>query len=713
MKGKTRRLVSILLTIMMLCSCFMLPTGGTAYADPAAGSQKYTLTIYLYESDVEDDYGLSSDTTLPTPEDGTHNKYQLPADEALKMKFDVFKVADNADIDDAYTDYSSLAAGDTGVDGFVETITAKSNGLGDVIAAFETTTAGRYYVRPAKVWDDVNGMNNPAVEIPYSKYEDAVVPFMVDLPRTSDDGASLENDVNVYPKMVVTGSFMFQKTFDGKKPSELAAEGITVDPAVFKLYTQDPDVEEESLTKEVHISNGCLTTAQYDGVIYVNNLPFGKYRLTETAYPSGYAPVSDQVFEITKGGSYSPAYTDDSSGTAVAVPAAEYGTVVKLGTDGVLDNPINTTLTADYRVAKGNISEAVKNGERTNLKYYANVEKAATWDLRVALPKDIAKYKYLGITCSICYQDYQDSDIVVMNNDSTLIKDTDYTLTKGNESLGPTKIGDTINIKFTDAGIAKLQQGNLDVIYNAAVKDDCAGTLISSYGGVEYINSAGAAPIINNGYLENGTYVSTPSPFIWTGSFTGEKADGTKLISTSTGYEVLGGAEFTLYQDSDCQTPVKNEAGSDMKVVSNDSDGSFEFAGLLDGTYYLKETKAPAGFKLLEKPFVIQIGDGISVGSADDSDALNNAYNSGKDFSKSKLDWTDGTANHEFVYAGDDYDTPVIYNGTYGQILNYPGTRLPKTGGAGIALFVLGGAALIGISVLILVSKKKKTQSKL
>lgn len=101
---------------------------------------------------------------------------------------------------------------------------------------------------------------------------------------------------------------------------------------------------------------------------------------------------------------------------------------------------------------------------------------------------------------------------------------------------------------------------------------------------------------------------------------------------------------------------------------------------------------------------------------ADDSDAYDKYWDSGKVLAKSKVDWKNNTEDRpwEDIYAVDgDYDSLLIYDRQYGQILNYHGTKLPKTGGSGIALFALGGAALIGIGVFILISKKKKAQSKL
>lgn len=55
--------------------------------------------------------------------------------------------------------------------------------------------------------------------------------------------------------------------------------------------------------------------------------------------------------------------------------------------------------------------------------------------------------------------------------------------------------------------------------------------------------------------------------------------------------KVLEGAEFTLYEDKDCSVEVDRQV--------SDKDGNLAFENIQIGReYYLKETKAPAGYKL-------------------------------------------------------------------------------------------------------------------
>ncbi len=128
----------------------------------------------------------------------------------------------------------------------------------------------------------------------------------------------------------------------------------------------------------------------------------------------------------------------------------------------------------------------------------------------------------------------------------------------------------------------------------------------------------------------------------------------------------LGGAGFTLYTDSTCNTVATN--GTEVFTSNDDANkGIATFKGLKPGTYYLKETTAPAGYNLNATVYTIAI-------SADGSVTSNGAGVNGP------------------VQVG---DTPLL---------------TPNTGGMGTMIFTIGGAALIACAgVLFLIVRKKKT----
>ena len=99
--------------------------------------------------------------------------------------------------------------------------------------------------------------------------------------------------------------------------------------------------------------------------------------------------------------------------------------------------------------------------------------------------------------------------------------------------------------------------------------------------------------------------------------------------------------------------------------MTTDKDGAASFDGLANGTYHLVETKAPAGYNQLTAPVTITV-------NGDDTGA--------------KLTVTE-------------------------KVENQAGTLLPSTGGMGTTIFyVLGAVLVVGAGVL-LVTKKRMSQS--
>ena len=104
--------------------------------------------------------------------------------------------------------------------------------------------------------------------------------------------------------------------------------------------------------------------------------------------------------------------------------------------------------------------------------------------------------------------------------------------------------------------------------------------------------------------------------------------------------------------------------------VTTGNNGEAFFEGLADGTYYLVETKAPAGYNQLDKPVKVDVHVGENAGAVT---------------SKTQLTVT-------------------------ATVKNQAGTLLPSTGGMGTTIFyVLGFVLVVGAGVL-LVTKKRMSQ---
>jgi fimbrial isopeptide formation D2 family protein/LPXTG-motif cell wall-anchored protein len=118
------------------------------------------------------------------------------------------------------------------------------------------------------------------------------------------------------------------------------------------------------------------------------------------------------------------------------------------------------------------------------------------------------------------------------------------------------------------------------------------------------------------------------------------------------------------------------DSSGDANITTNDS-GKFELTGLDAGTYYLKETVAPAGYNMLSAPveIVIESTEGTTSGTLTES-----------------------------IKVGDETVTEV-------DVQNNSGAVLPSTGGIGTTVFTVTGLILMaGAAVLIVTRRRMNTR---
>lgn len=152
-----------------------------------------------------------------------------------------------------------------------------------------------------------------------------------------------------------------------------------------------------------------------------------------------------------------------------------------------------------------------------------------------------------------------------------------------------------------------------------------------------------------------------------------------KHTGTGENKQALAGAEFELYTDAKCTEAnalkfTKNDAGKyrydeqGKVTLTSLNNGMIEIEGIKEGTYYLKETKAPKGYNLLKDAIAITIDTNGKI-----------------------------TINEGEV--------------TRVDVQNNAGSLLPSTGGMGTTIFYIAGAFLVLISGVVLIAKKR-TDSK-
>lgn len=148
----------------------------------------------------------------------------------------------------------------------------------------------------------------------------------------------------------------------------------------------------------------------------------------------------------------------------------------------------------------------------------------------------------------------------------------------------------------------------------------------------------------------------------------------------------LEGAEFTLYDDESCQNEV-------MKATSDES-GNLEMLDLVVGkTYYLKETKAPAGYKIPVNNDGSEIIWKIKVTS----------YPMNGEFSFSVNDKEYNSSTGQFHISGTPDDRVVNM-----ELINTVSGKLPKTGSSAMVIVIIVGVILMGSAIVISIKHKKK-----
>ena len=393
-------------------------------------------------------------------------------------------------------------------------------------------------------------------------------------------------------------------------------------------------------------------TADATATVSKNAATDGKYTATFTNLDYGYYVVA-------------------VPGATVADPNSQYAALVRVH---------STSVDAEIKGALPTVDKKVQVNGTGKDATDAKIGDTLTFTLTSTIP-DMSAYN----TYTFNFKDTLSKGLTfgqvtsVKVGDTTLTKDTDYTVTTAPADSGKTLL--TVAMK----DFKTKQQANagkkITVTYAATLNKDAV------VGGAGNVNSATIQ--YSNNPSTNGTGESEPSKVrVFTYGFTVDKYTGKNYDDTATR---LAGAEFTLAHkggtaisfvkvaDSATQNAVYRVAKADeagaTTTITTPANGKVDFRGLENGEYTLTETKAPAGYNKLASAIGVKV------------DGQNNG--------------TDTT--HATVVIKYDNNNGSVYDQTASNgvipVQNKPGVVLPGTGGMGTIAFTVIGVLVIALGV--------------
>ncbi len=440
-------------------------------------------------------------------------------------QFTIYEIEKNIDtVDDAlkYTNEKELV----GISGYTD-----ENGK----AEFKRLNLGRYLVRQTKTHKNAK-----------QKVED----FLIDLPKTSDDGSKLEYDVTVYPKNV---------TIYGKVTLyEYKENGNPLQGAMWKLMIENDNGDWEEYGNTHEITNE-------EGKIEYSNLKAGTYMLVEENVPDGYIK-------------------NICNSTAFRIDVDNLEQIITQNREkAIIDKNILTES-----------GKKVKN-EGVFKKDYISFETESS------IPSCIDNMKIYTILDKIDEKlEYQDNSLKVFGIDENGNK-----VELKNGEFSKRDIYGELEFKFDIERIAEYKK--IVITYNAKLKNDVEFGEFSSKARISYTNFIDLYGNAEGEYTSsyNEAKVYTGSVLIYKTDLNNNTLEGASFKISKTEQDAKNGIFIKDENGEDLIAVSDNRGYVIFSGLKFGEDG--EKIDEAETKYYITEVKAPEGFKLLGKPYEVKV----------------------------------------------------------------------------------------------------------
>ena len=279
--------------------------------------------------------------------------------------------------------------------------------------------------------------------------------------------------------------------------------------------------------------------------------------------------------------------------------------------NGTITYPEDSLLAPDAQVInyeKPTITKTVVDEREINA---YNIGDVIDYSIELPVPWNVATYTEYTLTDRAVTGVTIDVDTVAVEG---LVKDQDYT-------VAATPEGDGYIIDFVEANLTDVQGTTLNVTYNAQIND-------TAVAGADQVNTATIN--WNNGH-ETGDASDTDQ--VKTYEHKLHKL-GEGLFNTGVGRESLGGAEFNVYRVNDegvneymvqAVDSVTWDTDQTQATVFTTAEGTGEVTikGLMEGTYFAEEIKAPENYRLPLNPVTEFVITDHGVDEASTTEVIN------------------------------------------------------------------------------------------